>query len=207
MTQPTQRSTCSKPQPGWFPSFEDLFRLQSPSTHETEHEASTSSDGTISAHSDGQFTFLSSSTSESDAEDRLRVVRRQVWSRHEIHQHIWDHLHRQHVDEAESEPIIRKKLKQLIILLIDGYLLDLTAYASSGNHPGGIKILRDHSILQTSLPPRDRSSSSHRIKAEFEALGLEVVLKDSTRAFYFELNQHSWPAKQKMKSFRIAKLI
>lgn len=168
------------------------------------------------------------------------------WSKTQIREHLLDYL----VGESDQQNhlerdlrTIRTKLQKSIILLIDGYLLDTTTYAYEGNHPGGIKILRHHSIIRPAAPtPRCQqedstasgdalallSKTDHEVgdSEEISSVvgqlanndtlsqsndswmsGYQIELIDSSEAFYVQLNQHSWPARQKMKQFRIAKLV
>ncbi|EGG11681.1 uncharacterized protein MELLADRAFT_90937 [Melampsora larici-populina 98AG31] len=168
------------------------------------------------------------------------------WSKAQISQHLLDYLvgksdQQNHLERDVST--IRTKLQKSIILLIDGYLLDVTTYAYEGNHPGGIKILRQYSIIRPAallskchkddisangdiveLSSRrdDEDDDSKRISSVIDQLatddrltesndswmsGYQIEWIDSSDAFYVQLNQHSWPARQKMKQFRIAKLV
>ncbi|KAH9823825.1 hypothetical protein DFH28DRAFT_226189 [Melampsora americana] len=167
------------------------------------------------------------------------------WSKAQIRQHLLDYL----IEKSDQQnyferdvSTIRAKLPKLIVLLIDGYLSDVTTYAYEGNHPGGVKILRQYSIIRpealipgfhkenmtTSGDAVGLSSKAHDEVGDSQGIpsaidqvehndpstgsnkswmsGYQIEWIDSSDAFHFQLNQHSWPARQKMKQFRIAKL-
>lgn len=80
---------------------------------------------------------------------------------------------------AEGEGVRRTP----IVLLLDGYAVDVTAYARE--HPGGYALLVKYAV---------------KGKA-----GGELV--DATEAFSGGLNEHGWSARKKMRGMRVARII
>ncbi|PPQ78943.1 hypothetical protein CVT25_002394 [Psilocybe cyanescens] len=70
------------------------------------------------------------------------------------------------------------------IVLIDGFAVDVTSYL--GEHPGGSKILREHSV---------------RLASDMD------VWRKADWAFMGGLNNHSRAARRQMQEFRVAKLV
>ncbi|EGG08802.1 uncharacterized protein MELLADRAFT_104651 [Melampsora larici-populina 98AG31] len=148
-----------------------------------------------------------------------------IWSKSNIFVHLREYLLSGDLGaEVEvKKQIIKEKLKKMVILFIDGNLYDVTLYSSSGQHPGGMKILRQYSILrknnQTSNsqnptpqepinPGTASSSTSHNSPGVghnwFPGYSIDWI--ESSPAFHYDLNQHSWMAKHKLKQFLISKI-
>lgn len=148
-----------------------------------------------------------------------------IWSKSNIFMHLRGYLLSGDLG-AEMEmkkEIIKEKLKKLVLLFIDGNLYDVTQYSSGGQHPGGMKILRQYSILRrnnqssNSQNPTPHgsdnsgtasSSTSHNSPGVghnwFPGYNIDWI--DSSSAFHYDLNQHSWMAKHKLKQFLISKI-
>ncbi|MBW0495987.1 hypothetical protein O181_035702 [Austropuccinia psidii MF-1] len=112
----------------------------------------------------------------------------------------------QKLPEWKKEQVLKeaknKNLQQepWMILLIDGYLVDVTTYAYQGKHPGGFKILQEFSLK---LNLNNNINDTIDIK---NSIG-SIEWRDCGAQFKFEINQHTKPARMKMKELRIAKLI
>ncbi|KAG0140807.1 hypothetical protein CROQUDRAFT_664710 [Cronartium quercuum f. sp. fusiforme G11] len=204
----------------WSSSPDIGLTLCPSSASESDAESSLQAINSINGPSDPELPSIDLLNGQLDDASRLRNRKQSVptWSKEKIYQHVYSHLlskaHGPKSSPQEELENLRTNLKKSIILLIDGYLLDLTSYALSGSHPGGIKILRQHSIIrylgsfESSLAIRENLSFKD-VPTEFEAhwrSDFRVKWIDSSDAFNFELNQHSSPAKWRMKQFRIAQL-
>jgi len=81
------------------------------------------------------------------------------------------------------------------VLIIDGFVLDVTGYL--GEHPGGASILRRYSIHINSQQDED---------CELESSPEEEKQQTAEWAFHGGLNIHSRAAKKRMEELRVAKL-
>ena len=96
------------------------------------------------------------------------------------------------MEKLANEGTTKDSRRRPIVLLIDGYALDCTTYASE--HPGGMAYMKEYSVS---------SKSSKALEGE----GGVVVVRDASEVFNGGLNDHGWSAKEKMNSFRIAKIL
>lgn len=87
---------------------------------------------------------------------------------------------------SSSLPVSSAPRRRPVLVLLDGYALDVTSYSS--HHPGGVAYLRQYAIpLRSTIEP--------------------VMLKDASDAFNGGMNNHGTAAKTKMRSLRIARII
>ena len=93
------------------------------------------------------------------------------------------------METLAKEGTTKESRRRPIVLLIDGYALDCTSYASE--HPGGMAYMMDYSV------------SAKSTKEE----GEKCIVRDASEVFNGGLNDHGWSAKEKMNSFRIAKIL
>ena len=93
------------------------------------------------------------------------------------------------MEKLAFEGTTKESRRRPIVLLIDGYALDCTTYASE--HPGGMAYMKDYSVS---------SKSSEEVEGKW-------IVRDASEVFNGGLNDHGWSAKEKMNSFRIAKIL
>ncbi|KAH9820650.1 hypothetical protein DFH28DRAFT_1194550 [Melampsora americana] len=114
-----------------------------------------------------------------------------IWCKSDVLMHLRDYLLSGDIG-AESEvkeKIVKQKLKKLVILFIDGHLYDVTQYSNEGEHPGDSTSHNSPGVGHDWFP------------------GYTIDWIDSTSAFHYDLNQHSWMAKHKLKQFLISKVL
>ncbi|KAI9600095.1 hypothetical protein KEM48_000311 [Puccinia striiformis f. sp. tritici PST-130] len=119
--------------------------------------------------------------------------------------------------QSLSEPV--KRPKDLRILVIDNYLVDVTQYFRSANHPGGNRILERYQLDLSYLNeleglinhlknPQDiLHNQLFNPFTDFEEFKSRIGFIDCSHEFTFDINTHSSFAWIKMKSLRIARLI
>ncbi|GAA94643.1 hypothetical protein E5Q_01296 [Mixia osmundae IAM 14324] len=95
----------------------------------------------------------------------------------------------EHVRLLTADKMARGSLKRPLVIIVDSYALDVASYASL--HPGGFAVLRSHAIKGRDLElPGDRGR-----------------YMDASKAFHGGLNDHQWSAREKAKTFRIARVV
>ncbi|KAJ9096422.1 hypothetical protein QFC21_005244 [Naganishia friedmannii] len=130
------------------------------------------------------------------------------------------HVHRLHADRLTSQipegdmakedaelPLWTKQdvLRELdhdggaVFLLIDGYIVDVGGYLD-------IHSLKISSSPSTALELKTASQSLNGFGSDESVDACEPQLKDASRAFFGQINNHSQAAKEKMRCFRVAKV-
>lgn len=122
---------------------------------------------------------------------------------------------------------MREKASKLNILVIGSYLIDITNYLNSAQHPGGNQILRkfqlnltcleelrtfiDQSAIstinETNQIDREKKGPLLSLYSDFDQFKDLIQYNDCYEEFMFNLNMHSNLGVRKMKGLRIAKLI
>lgn len=110
------------------------------------------------------------------------------------------------IPEGKEETWGRKQLQSYVengrkkVLLIDGWIVDVTSYMK--DHPGGSSILTKFLAIPAS------AETIHDSGVDIgESDEVAQPLKDATAAFNGGLNNHSSAAKEKVKMFRVARLV
>ncbi|EPQ60464.1 hypothetical protein GLOTRDRAFT_135138 [Gloeophyllum trabeum ATCC 11539] len=116
-------------------------------------------------------------------------------ARQYMHEKSRGDRHRPHDEEEEWSGAVWTKEKaeeyvaenpQRCVLLIEGFLVDATAYLKE--HPGGARLLREYSLRRGTEPER-------------------LSWRDASWAFDGGLNNHSRAAKKRLREFRVARLV
>lgn len=130
-----------------------------------------------------------------------------IWSMSNIHQHLEDYL-----SLDQSPEVGHSTPEEPIILLIHQDFYDLAQYDPNGDHPDGMKLLKEHSLLQAldHFEPGHtiQSSSSKRSPGVGHPMpqGFKLEWIDSSSLIQKHDHPHAWISEQKLKPFKIASL-
>lgn len=109
-----------------------------------------------------------------------------IWKRSEL---------LENVKKLTSERMKIGALRRPLCILIDGWVVEASNYSSE--HPGGIAVLRRFGIGLGGSGEGGSGDGGERKEG----------LIDASDAFNGGLNNHQWPAREKMRSLRIARVV
>ncbi|PLW34777.1 hypothetical protein PCANC_23692 [Puccinia coronata f. sp. avenae] len=227
--------TSSRRKDGRPSTFEDIHQISLLSSSSSSSSSSSCSDLEPDLNAPlGDAEYNTPKRRAGRSETLKRAIPR--WKRDEMlvklidyHGNLVDSFSRSNdgAQEGHVPPAPVKRPRDLRILLIDNYLVDVTQYFRAASHPGGNRILERFQLdlgclaelatlllqartIEDSQRPRsfhNKSDSQLDRFTHFERFKDIVAFKDCLHEFRFELNTHSSFAWMKMKSLRIARLI